>query len=219
MRQKSSVVIPAGLLAAVFLLLIYGGLVYLGATSGYEWSENTSRAPLLLYISTSLLGQYGTLAMSLCIALACLTTAVALTSAVGTFFSELFNNKVGYKTIVIICCVISGVFAVSGVDNIINYAYPFLAFVYPIVLTLVLYVVVFGRFVKQRTPYMGAIVGTTLISIVGLFSNFGVNIAALEQFISRIPLAQFDLAWVLPSIVFFLLFLMVEKFTGNKSPQ
>src|SRR5690606_13523199 len=108
---------------------------------------NTKRAPLLLHISVSQLGVYGSFAMAICIALACLTTAVALTSAVGSFFSKLAKNKIGYKAIVVICCVISCVLSITGVDNIIEYAYPFLAFIYPIVITLVLYVVLFGKFI------------------------------------------------------------------------
>ncbi len=216
-RQKNEIVIASGFLAAIFLLFIYGGLVYLGATSGHEWSEDTRRAPLLLHISTSQLGVYGTIAMAICIALACLTTAVALTSAVGSFFSNLFNNFIGYKTVVIICCVISSVLAVIGVDDIIEYAYPFLAFVYPIVITLVLYVVIFGKFIKQSGPFVGAILGTTLISLAGLLDNFGIRINSLENLIENIPLATYDLAWIVPSFVLFVLFFIVGKIKNNRS--
>lgn len=215
-KQKNEIVIASGLLAAMCLLFIYGGLVYLGATSGQEWSEDTKRAPLLLHISITQLGVYGSFAMAICIALACLTTAVALTSAVGSFFSKLANNKIGYKTMVIICCIISSVLAVTGVDNIIEYAYPFLAFIYPIVITLVLYVIIFGKFVKETGPYVGALIGTSLISIVGLLDNYGVNINTLSHLIQEIPLTSYDLAWVLPSLVFFILFLMIGKLRSNK---
>ncbi|WP_432710373.1 branched-chain amino acid transport system II carrier protein [Pedobacter sp.] len=210
-RQKNEIVIAAGLLAALFLLFIYGGLVYLGATSGNEWSVNTKRAPLLLQISISHLGVNGTYAMAVCIALACLTTAVALTSAVGSFFSELVNHKVGYRTIVIACCVVSCVLSITGVDNIITYAYPFLSFIYPIVITLVLYVVFFGRIIKTTGPYMGALLATSLISFVGLINSFGFSTPALNQFIKKIPLATYDLAWVVPSFVLFILLFLVER--------
>jgi LIVCS family branched-chain amino acid:cation transporter len=213
-KQKSEIVIASGLLAAVFLLFIYGGLVYLGATSGHEWSETTKRAPLLLHISTNQLGAYGTIAIALCIALACLTTAIALTSAVGSFFNELANNKIGYKTVVIICCIISCVLSITGVDNIIEYAYPFLAFVYPIVITLVIYIVFFGKFIKQSSPYIGAIFGTALISFIGLLANFGIQIHSVDHLIKKIPLASYDLGWIVPSLVFFILFFLMEKLKG-----
>lgn len=216
-KQKSEIVISSGILAASCLLFIYGGLVYLGATSGHEWSEAAKRAPLLLHISTSQLGSYGTIAMSISIALACLTTAIALTSAVGTFFEKLFNYKIGYKTIVLICCAISCAFSITGVDKIIEYAYPFLAFIYPIVITMVLYIVIFGKFIKQKSPYIGALLGTTIISIIGLVESFGLQIPSIDALIQRIPLAAYDLGWVIPSFILFISAYAIEKFILGKT--
>lgn len=210
-KEKTRVVVAAGFISSFFLLFIYGGLVYLGATSGYEWSESTTRAPLLLHIALSHLGEYGTIAMSVCISLACLTTAVAITSAVAIFFADLFKGAVSYKVLVVICSVFSCLLSITGVDNIITYAYPFLAFVYPIVITLVLYIVIFGRKIQGKLPFIGAILGTTLVSIVGLLSNFGIQMDGVNSVIQQIPLAQFDLAWVLPSIVFFVIFYFIDK--------
>src|SRR5690606_35452601 len=143
-------------------------------------------------------------------------TAVALTSAVGSFFNKLANNKIGYKTVIVICCVISCVLSITGVDNIIEYAYPFLAFVYPIVITLVIYIVFLGKFIKQSNPYLGAVFGTFLISVVGLLANFGIQIDSVDHFIGTIPLASYDLAWIVPSIVFFIIFLLIEKLKNPK---
>lgn len=214
--EKKKVVIRAGLLAAICLLFIYGGLVYLGASSLHEWTSETKRAPLLLHISNVHLGGIGSLAMAICIALACLTTAIALTSAVGSFFSELFKNKIGYKTVVIICSILSCALSITGVDSIIEYAYPFLAFVYPIVITLVLYIVIFNRLIKEKSPYVGAIIGTTLISLVGLLDGFNLHIPVLERIVQSIPLAAYDLAWIIPSIVGFLLGIVYAKITKEE---
>lgn len=214
-RDKSEIVIKAGLLAAVCLFLIYGGLVYLGAHSSHEWSESVKRAPLLLHISNNHLGAYGTIAMSICIALACLTTAVALTTAVGSFFSTLLNHKINYKTIVFLCSAISCALSITGVDKIIEYAYPFLAFVYPIVITLVLYIVLFGRLVKYRSPFVGAVLATALIAFIGLLESFGLNLEVLDRLIAQIPLASYDLAWILPSFILFVLLYFFARFTNK----
>lgn len=104
LKDKNRIVTSAGCLATFCLLLIYGGLVFLGAKSGYPVSTDVKRAELLLFISHKIFGSYGVLAISISIALACLTTAIALTCAVGTFFSQLFNNRITYEWIVIICC-------------------------------------------------------------------------------------------------------------------
>jgi LIVCS family branched-chain amino acid:cation transporter len=81
----------------------------------------------------------------------------------------------------------------------------------------VLYVVIFGKFIKQSGPFIGAILGTSLISLVGLLDNFGIHISSLDNFIQKIPLASYDLAWIVPSFVLFVLFFIIEKLKSYKS--
>src|SRR5690606_5284322 len=50
MSDKSSVVISSGIISSVCLIFIYGGLVYLGATSGIE-DKGISRSALLIHIA------------------------------------------------------------------------------------------------------------------------------------------------------------------------
>ncbi len=210
LKDKNKIVTSAGLLAAIFLFLIYGGLVLLGATSGFPLTDEVKRAELLLYISHQIFGRYGTTAISLSIALACLTTAIALTCAVGTFFSKLSGGRVSYQWIVTICCILSGVLAITGVEYIIQVAYPFLAFIYPIVITLVLYVLVFGRILSTNLPFIGAMIGTTLVSTIYLLSSFDLHLQGAEHLVQAIPLAKYELWWVLPSFASFLLFLLFD---------
>src|SRR5690606_28711779 len=125
---------------------IYGGLIYLGATSGITGTI-IQRSELLMRISHSILGPFGNFGIAISIALACLTTAVALVTAFGTFFSSLTNSRLSYKLLVSACCVASCVLSVTGVDSIINFAYPIFVFVYPIAITLVIYSVFFSRYV------------------------------------------------------------------------
>jgi len=215
-KDKSRIVTSAGCLATFCLLLIYGGLIFLGAKSGYPVSTDVKRAELLLFISNKIFGTYGVLAISISIALACLTTAIALTCAVGTFFSQLFNNRITYEWIVIICCLFSAVLAITGVEYIIQIAYPFLAFIYPIVITLVLYVLIFGRFIKARLPYIGALAGTTLFSTIYLLAGFDIHIRGAEKVLQSVPLAGYELWWVVPSIIGFAIFLICEKLKAKQ---
>lgn len=213
-KSKSSVVISAGVLSAVCLLIIYGGLLYLGASSGLTDPE-ISRSALLIHIAQTTLGDYGMVAIGFSIALACLTTAVALTSAVGTFFSELTGGKLGYKLLVTLCCIISGILAVSGVDNIIQFAYPPLAFVYPIVITLVLYIVLFGQSIKSKAPYVGALIASTVVAFLGLFKVLGLWSEQTLSVLNIIPFFSLDLGWVVPSILGFVIGLIIDKTSGK----
>ncbi|QBR12159.1 branched-chain amino acid transport system II carrier protein [Sphingobacterium sp. CZ-2] len=214
-KSKNYVVIAAGALAAVCLFIIYGGLIYLGATSGIS-DPGIKRSELLIYISRSILGDYGTIAIAISIALACLTTAIALTSAIGTFFSELTGNKLGYKLLVTICCVVSCVLSITGVDNIISFAYPILSFVYPIVITLVIYYVFFGAFVKSKLPYRLALAASTLMAVIGLLKQFNLLGDGIIDKLNHIPFFAYDLGWVVPSLIGFVIGILIAGL-GNSA--
>jgi len=209
-KSKTQVTIVSGALSSICLLFVYGGLIYLGATSGIS-DVGIKRSELLIQISTNILGHYGLVAIALCMAFACLTTAISLTTAVGTFFSDLFNNKIGYVPIVILCTVISFGLSIKGVDEIINFAYPPLAFIYPIVITMVIYVVLFGKVIKDKQPYVGALIASSIIGLLGLLKIFNVfNESTLEK-LKLIPFFEYDLGWIVPSIIGFGLGFLFKK--------
>jgi len=201
-KSKTQVTIISGALSSICLLFVYGGLIYLGSTSGIS-DASVKRSELLIQISTNILGHYGLVAIALCMAFACLTTAISLTSAVGSFFSELLNQKIGYTPIVVLCTVISFGLSVKGVDEIINFAYPPLAFIYPIVITLVIYVVIFGRTIKDKAPFVGALIASTIIGLLGLFKILGLLGEDFIQQLNIIPFFEYDLGWIVPSMIGF----------------
>lgn len=209
-KSKTEVTIISGALSAICLLFVYGGLIYLGSTSGIT-DTAIKRSDLLIQISTNLLGHYGLIAIGVCMAFACLTTAISLTSAVGSFFSELFNKKVSYTAVVIACTVISFGLSIKGVDEIINFAYPPLAFIYPIVITLVLYIVLFGKTIKDKAPYIGAIIASTIIGTLGLIKLLGLFSESTIKTLNHIPFFEYDLGWIVPSIIGFGLGFLLKK--------
>ena len=208
-KSKSQVVIASGFLAVSSLLFVYGGLIYLGATSGIH-NPDIKRSELLITIAHNLLGKYGLIAIALTMAFACLTTAIALASAFGSFFSEVTKNRLKYEYIVIFCCIISFILSIFGVDDIINFAYPPLAFVYPITITLVLYILFFGKKVTTKAPYVGALIGATIISTLSVLKIVGFLTEDTVVMLNKIPLFAYDLGWVLPSILGFLIGLVIK---------
>lgn len=214
-KEKNKVVIISGIVSASCLFLIYGGLVYLGATSGVT-DKDIPRSLLLIQIAQQILGPYGMLGIALSIGLACLTTAIAVTSAVGTFFSQLSGGRLSYKLIVTICCILSAAFAVKGVDSIIQFAYPPLAFAYPIVITLVLYIVLFGRFIKSKLPYIGALIASTTVAVLNVIKVLGLWSTDFLAIWNKIPLFDIDLGWVIPSIMGFLTGYIISLIQAKK---
>ena len=83
------------------------------------------------------MGHGGLILLAIVVALACLTTAIGLTSAAASYFSGLTRGKVSYSAFVTIICVFSAVVSNFGIDTIVSFSSPILTVVYPAVLTLV----------------------------------------------------------------------------------
>jgi LIVCS family branched-chain amino acid:cation transporter len=189
----------AGVIAASGLGIVYGGLMYLGATAVKLFPAGIERTTLLINITQGLLGGAGKIALGLAVALACLTTSIGLTATVGDYFSTLSKGKLSYKLICLVTCVFSAVFATVGVTTIVRVAVPLLVTVYPVAIVLVLLTIA-GHLVKGRAIYVGAVVGALLISLFDALTAAGVPVRAVNSLILRIPLAGSGFPWIMPAL-------------------
>ncbi len=212
-NDRFKITIAAGLISMIALLFIYGGLIYLGAHSGFPLSETVSRTELLLHISNAVLGKKGTVVISIAVALACLTTAIALTSAMGSFLEKLTFGKVNYKMGVLLTCLVAGYFSVKSVEEIIDYAVVILGFIYPITFALILTVLFFGKLIFSRTPFIAAVTVAALVASLSVFQHFNLFPQSVAQINSWLPLSQHQLGWLLPS---FLAFFIAAGFNSGR---
>jgi LIVCS family branched-chain amino acid:cation transporter len=189
----------AGVIAATGLGLAYGGLMYLGATSGTLYPPDVERTDLLIGITYRLLGSIGSVTLGVAVSMACLTTSIGLTATVGDYFSTLLKGRVSYKAICIVTCIFSAVFATVGVTTIVQVAVPLLVTVYPVAITLILLTMV-GGFVKSRAVYRGAVIGARSTSIFDALSAAGLPIESVNSAISLIPLAETGFPWIVPAL-------------------
>ena len=195
-QQKNKVIAWSSIVAGVGLLIVYGGLSYLGATSSTLYESGINRSVLLLSIIRQILGQAGIVILGIVVALACITTAVALTGATGTYFERLTNGKVSYKKIVIVTCVSSACIATIGLDAIRAVAGPMLGIVYPAALTVII-LSYFGNSIKNDNIYKGAAIGALVVSTIETIASLGLGM----EFIYKLPLSEYGFAWVLPAVV------------------
>ncbi len=206
----------AGLIAATGLGLVYGGLMYLGATAGSEYAQDVERTDLLIGITQTLLGGGGKVALGVAVGLACLTTSIGLTATVGDYFSTLSKGKLGYAAICIITVVFSGVFATVGVTTIVTVAVPLLVTTYPVAICLIILTLI-GRPVAHRAIYAGAVIGALSTSVFEALTAAGMPIAPINTAITYIPLASSGFAWIVPAVVGTLVGLALAK-AGIGSP-
>ena len=113
-KSKLRLVGGGAVLAGVLLLAVYMGLAYLGATVSGQYTSAVGRAELIMAIVGALLGKGGMIIFGAVVGLACVTTAIALTSSAAAYFSELCRGKVKYKVFVVIICVFSAVVSNLG---------------------------------------------------------------------------------------------------------
>lgn len=214
-KERTQITIASGVISAMALFFIYGGLIYLGATTDWFFSDEIKRTELLLHISNTNLGNYGTYIISVAFIFACLTTAIALASACGMFFERISHNKIPYRYGVTISVLLSVFLSINSVDEIINYAVNILLFVYPITFVMILYILFFGKLVKSRYPYVIAMLVAAIISFVSILQNTGFDFPTLYAYKNAIPLSKYNLEWFLPSLIFFLTTFFIIRMKKN----
>lgn len=186
----------ASLVAAGALLVIYCGLTFLGATVSSTYNLRINRSELLLNITGDLLGHAGVIILGVIVALACLTTAVALVSASADYFSSLSKGKLKYKLLVVLICIFSAVVSNFGLDKIVSLASPVLSLVYPGALTLIIL-----SLFRDRIPnlvFKAAFLGSLLGSLCEILYGYGLPLI----FVTKMPLYSIGCGWLLWSICF-----------------
>ena len=195
-RKQFRVVGGAAVLAGVLLLCVYMGLAYLGATVSAQYTSDIGRAQLIMALVEALMGKVGVILFGVVVGLACVTTAIALTSSAAAYFAELCRGKVSYKVFVIAICVFSAVVSNLGLDRIVAVAAPVLDVIYPPTLVLI--------FISLLAPHLpdrisrGAAIGALLTSVLCTLTANGVAIPLVES----LPLYDLGLSWLIPAAVF-----------------
>ena len=198
-KDKVKLTLKAGLVAGLALTLVYGGLTYLGSTLSTAYGVDTPQASLMVVITNSLLGYPGKLVLCIIVSLACLTTAIGLTSASAKYFASISNNKIKYETVVIVVCLFSAVVSNFGVSTIIKFSAPVLEIVYPVLIALVV-MTIFGEKIKNDNAFKGAGYVTLFVSLLSVLSNL-LSINQIRDLLNLLPFASIGFNWILPAIV------------------
>lgn len=205
-KARNGVVQGAAILSGVLLLVVYLGLAYLGASVSRIFTRPLTRAELIINIVTMLLGKTGMVIFGVVVALACITTAVALVSSAASFFCRLSGNRIKYSLLVSLICLFSAAAANLGLDRIVAFASPILNVVYPPML-----VVILLSIAGDRLPdwlYRVTVGAALVFSAICTFTR--------NAFVSSLPLYELDLAWLLPTGAVLAVCLCVNAFMKRR---
>ena len=197
LRDKFTVVAGSGVVAGMALLVVYLGLTYLGVTTSCFFDLTVNRSYMVVSIVRNLLGFAGVVLLSIVVALACITTAVALVSSAASYFSTLSGRRVSYRAMAAVICLFSAVVSNFGLDQIVSIAAPILDMVYPPTLVLIL-LALFGQRLRRVWIYRLAALGALVTSMLNALGTYG---GVALPFLEALPLADLGFGWLLPAAV------------------
>ena len=207
-KQEFSFLIKAGLVAILSLALIYGGFALVGAKMHSVLVTN-DKIELLVKTTSYLLGNYGNLVLAICVAGACLTTAIGLVATVGEFFSSITSFK--YEKIVIFTVIISFLLSILEVESIIRISVPILVFIYPVMISLII-LNLFGKYIKNDYVYKGVVLFTGIIGLIESLASIGITNTYTNSVLEILPFSDYGLTWLFPGLIGYILFsLMFRK--------
>lgn len=195
-KDQFRVVAGAGIVAGTALLVVYLGLTYLGVTTSVFFDLTVLRTFLVVSIVRNLMGHTGIILFSIVVALACITTAVALVSSAASYFSKLSKGRISYTCLVAGICVFSAAASNFGLDQIVSIAAPVLNIVYPPTLVLIA-LAFFDRRIKSDWVFRMAALGALAASVLTVAADFGAPL----DFLKQLPLAAMGFGWVVPAAV------------------
>lgn len=185
------ITIKSSIVAVVGLAFVYGGLMFLGSQTINAFTGELTKTNLLMFISKSILGDFGTIIIGLAMGLACLTTSIGLLSAGSSFFEEISKGKLTYKFNAITICIISILIGQLGVDKIVAFSGPILNVLYPVAITLIATTLLNKYLTNIKAVRLG-IYTSLVFGILSIIPNINLNF---------IPLASAGFAWLVPTVI------------------
>ncbi|MBQ9764416.1 MAG: branched-chain amino acid transport system II carrier protein [Phascolarctobacterium sp.] len=208
--------IYSGIIAALFLAVIYGSLTYMGASSVSLMGLMGNGGQLLSNITIHYFGWYGKVILALIIFFACLTTSIGVTSSVSGYFNVVFKERIQYDRYVAAICLFSFVVSNVGLSKLIQFAIPVLCILYPI--TIVIVLLNLGNAIFHRDPkiYRPCMFFTTIFAIFDGLRASGTDIGFVGELLSTyIPLYNIGFGWITPCLVGIIVG-MIWKATAKK---
>ncbi len=208
-EESRSVIAKAGLLAGLGFVVMYVGMIALGAFNSGTLEIN-NRTELLNLLSFNTLGGIGRTALGVLVALACFTTAVGIVTGTADFFKGLFNDsRKAYVITAVISCVLGVVMGQLDVHSIIVVAFPALMLIYPITIALILLNAIPEKY-ASRLVFRAVVVETIFFSLPDFFSTIGFaeEVKPIQEFL---PFGTVTLGWLLPALLTFILVNLIQN--------
>lgn len=193
--------ILSGIVASIFLILVYFSLGYIGASSA-PLGTFSDGGKLLVAAMQNLFGKPGLIMLGLVITLACLTTSIGLASSFAEYFSKFTKNPEGsYKKILMAVCIFSFVLANLGLSTILSVSLPVLLVLYPVTIVLIFATLLDKVIPLNKSVFVGSMLCAFIMGLLQVCESYGISMGILLDLVKKIPLYSLGIGWVIPSIL------------------
>ncbi len=139
-KQLATVGLKSGLIGTSLLGLVYVGMSYLGAYHGHAFTA-INAGELFREISFKILGSHGAFVIGIAVLMACLSTAIALSTITAQFLKNQLqkytNITISYKYALITILCASMPLSVFGLDQVLALTGSAITYIgYPVIITL-----------------------------------------------------------------------------------
>ena len=196
----------ASIISGIGLTVVYLSLFKLGLGS-HEVAANASNGAVILHAYVQhAFGDLGSIFLSAMIFIACMVTAIGLTCACAEYFSSI--TKIGYKVWVFILIGFSFIISNLGLTKLIAFSVPVLSAIYPPAIVVIM--LSFGwKFFNHPRRVIAPVTAVSLV--FGLLDGLKVANFELPYALTHLPLAEQNLAWLIPSLVVFVIAIVIDK--------
>ncbi|MDH1799385.1 branched-chain amino acid transport system II carrier protein [Acinetobacter johnsonii] len=196
----------ASIISGIGLTVVYLSLFKLGLGS-HEVAANASNGAVILHAYVQhAFGDLGSIFLSAMIFIACMVTAIGLTCACAEYFSSI--TKIGYKVWVFILIGFSFIISNLGLTKLIAFSVPVLSAIYPPAIVVIM--LSFGwKFFNHPRRVIAPVTAVSLL--FGILDGLKVANFELPYALTHLPLAEQNLAWLIPSLVVFVIAFVIDK--------
>ena len=191
---------PIALIAGVALIVVYLGLIWVGASGSATLQNFNEKTALTVAAVGELAGLTGQIILAGIIFFACCTTAFGLIITAADYYRESFGERRSYRFWGILVTLISYFISIIGVEGIIIIAGPLLELIYPVVIVLVV-LNLFSPRLQHRWIYIGALIGAAPAAILNALRAFdGVKVFS-ESLLAYFPFGLSGFGCFVPAAI------------------
>lgn len=205
-RSVAVVTARSGILGMGAVAVIYFFLILIGAMSLGKFTLSADGGVAFSQIVQHYAGSVGQAILATLMTITCLTTAVGLVAAFGQDFHKHFP-RFSYRFWLFMSSFASFLIANVGLNEIIAWSTPFLMFLYPLSMVLIVLSVMAPIINKDSTVYFFTVLFTVppaLLDFINALPDIARNQAwaqALLKVRSILPLSDVGMSWLLPALI------------------